>query len=49
MRPLQLWGVTRGMAGAQGEVEGEGELGEVREKGAAVGRTQEAGTVPAVR
>ena len=42
MRPLQLWGV----AGAQGEMEGEGELGEMREQGAGVGRTQEAGAVP---
>ena len=42
MRPLQLGGV----AGAQGEVEGEGELGEVREQGAGIGRTQETGAVP---
>ena len=49
MRPLQLGGVTRGVAGAQGEVEGKRELGEVREKGATVGRTQEAGAVPVVR
>ena len=46
MRPLQLWGVARGVAGAQGEMEGEGELGEMGEQGAGVGRTQEAGAVP---
>lgn len=34
------------MAGGQGEVEGEGELGEVGEQGARVGGTQEAGAVP---
>ena len=43
MRPLRLGGVARGVAGAQGEVEGEGELGEVREQGAGIGRTQETG------
>ena len=47
MRPLQLWGVARGVAGAQGEMEGEGELGEMGEQGAGVGRTQETGAVPA--
>ena len=34
------------MAGGQGEVEGEGELGEVGEQGAGVGGTQEARAVP---
>ena len=38
--------MTRGVAGGQGEVEGEGELGEVGEQGAGVGGTQEAGAVP---
>ena len=46
MRPLQLWGVARGVAGAQGEMEREGELGEMGEQGAGIGRTQEAGAVP---
>ena len=44
--PLQLGGVTGGVAGGQGEVEGEGELGEVGEQGAGVGGTQEARAVP---
>ena len=46
MRPLQLGGVTRCVAGGQGEVEGEGELGEVREQRAGIGGTQETGAVP---